>query len=207
MAGNDFVNQYMKRFGEAVQNNEEATAEFKNRIGTENAVPLKIAIELLRKYSGDMNAFFQAATLKDIREGYQGNILGSVSSVRCVEYQKDGDNRIRCMGTLEDKTGRLQFTEFPDGTSKISKGDFVLIVNAPVGSYNDHPYLTISSKLEINTLEKSNLKSVVGESLKIRDLRPDMYDVSIRGSLRSTRSKENVGRDSVTLYSGILNDE
>jgi len=207
LAGNDFVNQYMKRFGEAVQNNEEATAEFKNRIGTENAVPLKIAIELLRKYSGDMNAFFQATALKDISEGYQGNILGSVSSVRCVEYQKDGSNRIRCMGTLEDKTGRLQFTEFPDGTSKISKGDFVLIVNASVGSYNDHPYLTISSKLEINVLEKSNLKSVVGESLKIRDLRPDMYDVSIRGSLRSTRSKENVGRDSVTLYSGILNDE
>jgi ssDNA-binding replication factor A large subunit len=207
LAGNDFVNQYLKRFSESVQNNEEAIAEFKKRIGSENAVPQNLALELLRKYSGDMNTFFQASSLKDIREGYQGNVLGSVSSTRCIEYERDGNKRIRCVGTLEDKTGRLSFTEFPDNSSRIAKGDLLLIVNASVGNYNDRPYLTISSKLEIKILEKSSLKSVVGESLMIRDLKPDMYDVSIRGSLRSTRSKENVGRDSVTLYSGILDDE
>ena len=207
MAGNDFINQYVKRFSEAVQNNEEATVEFKKRIGAENAVPLDLALELLRKYSGDMDSFFQATALKDIRDGYQGNILGNVSSIRSIEYEKEGNKKIRCVGTLEDKTGKLPFTEFPESTSRISKGDLVLIVNAQVGSYNDHPYLTISSKQELNVLEKSNLRSVIGESLKIKDLRPDLYDVSIRGSLRSTSSKDNVGKDSVTLYSGVLNDD
>ncbi|MEM0136354.1 MAG: hypothetical protein QXU18_14205 [Thermoplasmatales archaeon] len=207
MAGNDFINQYLKRFSEAVQANEEATAEFRRKIETENAVPIKLALELLRKYSGDMNSFFQAVQLKDIKEGYSGNILGTVSSIRCIEYDRDGNKKIRCVGTLEDKTGKLSFTEFPESTSKLSRGDFVLIVNAQVGSYNGHPYLTISSKTEINVLEKSSFKSVMGETLKVRDLKPDMYDVTIRGSLRATRSKENIGKDSVTLYSGILNDD
>ncbi len=207
MAGNDFIDQYVKRFSDAVQKNEEATTEFKNKIGSGSAVPIKLALELLRKYSGDMNSFFQAIQLKDVRDGYQGNLLGSVSSIRCIDYEKEGNKKIRCVGTLEDKTGKLPFTEFPDGTSRISKGDLVLLVNASVGSYNEHPYLTVSSKLEVNVLEKSNLKSAVGENLKIRDLKPDMYDVTIKGTLRSVRSKENVGRDSVTLYSGILNDE
>jgi hypothetical protein len=206
LGGNDFINQYLKSFSDSVQNNEEANAEFKKRVESEDAVPLKLAIELLRKYSGDMNIFFQASPLKEIRDGYHGNILGTVSSIRCIDYEKDGTKRIRCVGTLEDKTGKLPFTEFPDGSSRIARGDLVLIVNASIGSYNEHPYLTISSKMEIKVLEKSNLKSVVGESLMIKDLKPDMYDVSIKGTLRSTRSKENVGRDSVTLYSGVLDD-
>lgn len=207
LGGNEFIDQYLKRFSEAVQKNEEATAEFKKRMGTESTAPIKLALELLRKYSGDMTSFFQATPLKDIKDGYQGNILGSVSSVRCIEYEKDGRKRIRCVGSLEDKTGRLPFTEFPDGTSRISRGDLVLLSNASVTNYNDRPYLTIYSKIEVNVLEKSNQRSVIGENLLVKDLKPDTYDVSIRGTLRSTRSKENVGRDSVTLYSGILNDD
>jgi ssDNA-binding replication factor A large subunit len=206
LAGNDFINQYIKRFSEAVQNNEEAVTEFKKRIADENGVPLKIALELLRKYSGDANIFFEAKPLKDIMEGYQGNILGNASSIRCIEYEKDGKKRIRCIGALEDKTGRLPFTEFPENSSRISRGDLVLLVNTTVGSFNGHPYLTISSKLEIVVLEKSNLKSAIGEEMKIRDLKPDMYDVSIGGFLRTINARENVGKDSVTLYSGILND-
>lgn len=206
MSDTDFKNQYVKRFSDSVQNNGEAVVEFKKGL-EEGAVPLHLALELLRKYSGDMNTFFEAKPLSEIREGYQGNILGNAISIRCIEYERDGKNRIRCVGALEDKTGKLPFTEFPDGSSRISRGDLVLIVNASVGTYNDHPYLTVSSKVEINVLEKSNLKSVVGEALKIRDLKPDMYDVSIRGTLRVMRSRENVGKDSVTLYSGILNDE
>lgn len=207
LADNDFINQYKKRFSESVQGNEEANTEFKNRIELENEVPIKVALELLKKYSGDLNTFFQSIPLKDIKDGYQGNVLGNVTSIRCIDYEKEGNKRIRCVGTLEDKTGKISFTEFPEGSSKISKGDLILIMNAPVGSYNDRPYLTISSRMEINVLEKSNLKSAAGENLKIRDLKPDMYDVTIKGTLRSTRSKENVGKDSVTLYSGILNDE
>jgi ssDNA-binding replication factor A large subunit len=207
LAGEDFVNQYIKRFSEAVQNNEEAVTEFKRRMGEENGVPLKIALELLRKYSGDLNIFFQAKPLKDIVDGYQGNILGNANSIRCIEYEKDGKKRIRCIGALEDKTGRLPFTEFPDNSSRISKGDLILLVNASVGSFNGRPYLTISSRVEINVLEKSNLKSAAGEALKIKDLKPDMYDVSIGGFLRTVNARENVGKDSVTLYSGILNDD
>lgn len=207
LGGNDFINQYLKRFSDAVRENGEALTEFRNEMEKGGSAPIKLALELLRKYSGDMNSFFQAVPLKEINEGYSGNVLGTVSSVRCIEYEKNGEKRIRCVGTLEDKTGKLSFTEFPDSSSKLSRGDLVLIVNAQVGSYNSRPYLTISSKNEISVLEKSSFKSAMGESLLVRDLKPDMYDVTIRGMLRSLRSKENVGKDSVTLYSGILNDD
>ncbi|MGC8562545.1 MAG: hypothetical protein ACP5UZ_03820 [Thermoplasmata archaeon] len=207
MGDNDFINQYLKRFSDAVRDNEEATSEFKKGMESGSSAPIKLALELLRKYSGDMNSFFQAVPLKEIKDGYSGNILGNVSSIRCIEYEKNAEKKIRCVGTLEDKTGKLSFTEFPESTSRLSKGDFILIVNAQVGSYNNRPYLTISSKNEINVLEKSSFKSAVGENLMVRDLKPDMYDVSIKGTLRSIRSRENVGKDSVTLYSGILNDD
>ncbi len=206
MANSDFVHQYTKKFAESVQNNEEAISEFKRMISASDAVPIKIAMDLLRKYSGDMNSFFQAPPLKDINVGYQGDILGKVGSIRCIEYERDGNKRIRCVGILEDKSGKLPFTEFPDGSSRLSRGDLVLIKNASVGNYNNRPYLTIYSRLEINILEKSNQRSAAGENLKVRDLKPDMYDVTIRGSLRPLRSRENVGKDSVTLYSGILTD-
>ncbi|MCL4334440.1 MAG: hypothetical protein M1290_04125 [Candidatus Thermoplasmatota archaeon] len=206
LPGNDFIDQYLKRFSEAVQNNEEAVTEFKKRIASKDEAPLKLALELLRKYSGDMNIFFQAPPIKEIKDGYHGNILGSVSSVRCIEYEKDGNRRIRCVGSLEDRTGRLPFTEFPEGTSRIGKGDLILLINASVSNYNDRPYLTIFSKMEMNVLEKSNLKSVIGETLLIKDLKPDMYDVTIKGALRSTGSRDKVGRDLVTLYSGVLED-
>jgi hypothetical protein len=207
LGGNDFINQYLKRFSDAVRDNEEAVTEFKKRMDSGGSAPIKLALELLRKYSGDMNTFFQAVPLKDVNEGYSGNVLGNVSSVRCIEYEKNGEKRIRCVGTIEDKTGKLSFTEFPESTSRLSRGDLVLIGNAQVGSYNNRPYLTISAKNEINVLEKSSFKSAMGENLLVRDLKPDMYDVTIRGTLRSLRSKENVGKDSVTLYSGILNDD
>lgn len=207
MAGSDFVNQYLKKFADSVQNNTEAVDEFKNRMNEKNVVPVKLAVELIKKYSGDFNTFFQAKSINNIEEGYQGNILGLVSNTRCIEYEKDGRKRMRCVGSIEDKTGRLPFTEFTDATSRVSKGDFILLENATVGEFNNKPYLTISYRNEINVLEKSSLTSVAGQALKVRELGPNMYDLSIKGQMRTTGSKENVGKDAVTLYSGLLSDE
>lgn len=206
MGGNDFIDQYLKRFSDSVQGNEEAITEFRDGIGKEGVSPQKLALDLLKKYSGDLNIFFQAKEIGSIMEGYYGNIVGRIGSIRCNEYDKDGRKRIRCVGFLEDKSGKLPFTEFPDSPGKLSKGDFILIVNANVGQYNEKPYLTISSRNEVNVLEKSSYKNVSGELLKVSDLRPEMYDISVKGSLSISGSKENVGRDSVTLYSGFLND-
>lgn len=207
MSGNGFIDQYLKKFSDSVQANEEAVKEFKQKIETGTVPPQKIAIELLRKYSGDMNTFFQATELSKVSVGYYGNLIGQIGSLRCTEFERDGRKRYRCVGFLQDRTGRLPFTEFTETPSRLSKGDFVLMVNVNVGEYNGKPYLTISSKNEVDILEKSTLRSVSGEMMKIKDIGPDMYDVHTKGSLKTMGSRENVGNDSVTLYTGILSDD
>lgn len=206
MGGNEFIDEYLKRFKDSVQGNEEAVSEFKERIEKETSSPKKVALELLKKYSGDLNSFFQAKEIGEVSEGYYGNIVGTVGSIRCIEFERDGRKGIRCVGFLEDKSGRLPFTNFTDSPGKINKGDTILVINANVGQYNEKPYLTISYKNEIDILEKSTYKNVSGELLQVRDLRPEMFDIYIKGSLRVSNSRENVGRDSVTLYSGFFSD-
>ncbi|MGC8645116.1 MAG: hypothetical protein ACP5UO_02465 [Thermoplasmata archaeon] len=206
MAGNEFIEEYIRRFSEAVQNNAQAIDEFKTEIAKRGSAPQKVAVDLIRRYSGDVNKFFQAPPIGEIAEGYRGNILGTVSTLRCSEYERDGVKRTRCIGSLEDRTGRLPFTEFPEGSSRLSRGDLILIVNGYVGSFNGKPYLTISSRMEINVIERISRGDQGGE-LKVKDLRPDMYDVKIRGNLRFIEKTENVGKNQTTLYKGLLRDE
>ncbi|MEM0141186.1 MAG: hypothetical protein QXN66_04020 [Thermoplasmatales archaeon] len=206
MVGNEFIEESIRRFSEAVQNNAQAIEEFKNQITLQGRPPQKAAVDLIRKYSGDLNTFFKTPPINAISLGYRGNVLGAVSSIRCSEYEKDGAKKIRCIGSLEDRTGRLPFTEFPEGSSRLSKGDLVLISNAYVGSFNDRPYLTLSSRIEISIIEHSGAANQSG-NLKIKDLHPDMYDVKIKGSLAYIGKVNDVGKTHSTLFKGLLKDE
>ncbi|MEM1995481.1 MAG: hypothetical protein QXT54_00385 [Thermoplasmatales archaeon] len=205
MARNEVVEEYAKRLSEAVQGNSQAIDEFRKET-SQGRPPIKVAVELIRKYSGDLNTFFRAPLINTISSGYRGNILGIVSSIKCSEYEKEGMKKVRCIGSIEDRSGRLPFTEFPDGSSRLSKGDLVLIVNAYVGSFNNRPYLTISSRIELNIIERS-AASVRNESLKIKDLHPDMYDIKVSGKLTFIGKVDGVGKTQTTLFKGILKDE
>jgi hypothetical protein len=206
VSGNNFVEELIRRFSEAVQDNAQAVEEFRAEIGKKGSSPQRAAVDLIRKYSGDINRFFQSIPIGQISEGYRGNILGTVTSIRCSEYEKDGIKRVRCIGSLEDRTGRLPFTEFPEGSSRLSRGDLVLLENAYVGSYNGKPYLTISSRTGINVIERAAAVDQRGE-LRLKDLHPGMYDVNVKGNLRFIEKVENVGKNKEILYKGLLRDE
>ncbi|MEM0130088.1 MAG: hypothetical protein QW100_00420 [Thermoplasmatales archaeon] len=206
MARNEIIEEYVKRLSEAVQGNAQAIDEFRKETTIQGRPPVKVAVDLIRKYSGDLNKFFRAPLINTISSGYRGNILGVVSSIKCSEYEKEGIKKIRCIGSIEDRSGRLPFTEFPDGSSRLSRDDLVLIVNAYVGNFNNRPYLTISSRIELNIIERS-APSLRNESLKIKDLHPDMYDIKVSGKLTYIGKVDGVGKTQTTLFKGILRDE
>lgn len=150
--------------------------------------------------------FFDAPYLSDTNAGYSGNLIGRINSIRCTDFEKDGKNRKRCMGYLEDEKGKLPFTIF-DPSNQYSKGDYILIKDSKIGEFNGKPYLTLSNRNQIMIIEKSKNTDVSNVKLKIKDLKPDMYSLSIKGNLRVTGSKENVGKDSTTMFSGVLSDD
>lgn len=206
MVYDGFIEEYVEKLKNALSGNSEAIEEFTNRVKKEKETPMNIALEIVRKYSGDIHIFLGAPHMKDVSSGYDGNIIGRINSIRCIDYEKDGKKRKRCVGYLEDENGKLPFTIF-DPTIQLTKGDFILVKDAKVGEYSGKPYLTLSNRNQISILEKSKNIDASNSVLKIKDLKPEMYSLTVRGNLRVTGSKENVGKEAIKMFSGILTDD
>ncbi len=196
----------MEKLKRTLEGNELAVEEFLRRTKTEKTSPVIVAMEIMKKYSGDIHIFFSALPIDEIKQGYSGNIVGRIGNMRCVDYEKEGKQRRRCMGFLDDDKGKLSFTIF-DPSYPYTRGDLILIKDAQVGEYSDKPYLTLSGRSQITILEKSNNVDASSQTLKVKDLKPDMYGVNIKGTMRVLGAKENTGSQGVTLYSGVLTDD
>ncbi len=206
MVYDGFIEDYIEKLKKTLPGNQEAVSEFNKRIKEEKASPMDIALEIISRYSGDIHTFFGVPNLSSIETGYNGSLIGKVNSIRCTEFEKDGKKGKRCVGYLEDEKGKLPFTMF-DPSYQYVKGDYLLIKDAKVGEFNGKPYLTLSNRNQIVLIEKSKNIDASNKLLKIKDLKPDMYSLSIKGRLRVTGSKDNVGRDKTTMYSGVLSDD
>lgn len=206
MVYDGFIEEYIEKLKKTLSGNQEAVAEFSSRVKNQKESAISIALEIIKKYSGDMHTFFGAPNLSEANIGYSGNLIGKINSIRCTDFEKDGKKRKRCMGYLEDEKGKIPFTIF-DPSNQYSKGDYILIKDAKVGEFNGKPYLTLSNRNQLMIIEKSKNTDVSNAKLKIKDLKPDMYSLSIRGNLRVTGSRENVGKDGTTMFSGVLYDD